>query len=55
VRNRRGSDMTPHVGFLAQFPVRALLDGELVALEGEGKPDLPQLCECVLMRRRRSR
>jgi ATP-dependent DNA ligase len=33
--------MTEHVGFLAQLPVRAVLDGELVALDDEGKPDFP--------------
>jgi bifunctional non-homologous end joining protein LigD len=52
VRSRRGWDMTEHVGFLAQLPVRAVLDGELVALDAAGKPDFPQLCECVRMRRR---
>jgi bifunctional non-homologous end joining protein LigD len=31
--------------------VRAVLDGELVALDQEGKPDFPELCECMLMRR----
>jgi bifunctional non-homologous end joining protein LigD len=41
VRSRRGWDMTPHVGFLAQLPVRAVLDGELVALDGNGRPDFP--------------
>jgi bifunctional non-homologous end joining protein LigD len=51
VRSRRGWDMTPHVGFLADLPVRAVLDGELVALDADGKPDFPQLCGCVLMRR----
>jgi bifunctional non-homologous end joining protein LigD len=50
VRSRRGWDMTPHVGFLDGLPVDAALDGELVALDGGGKPDFPQLCECVLMR-----
>jgi bifunctional non-homologous end joining protein LigD len=50
VRRRRGWDMTPRVGFLAQLPVRAVLDGELVALDADGKPDVPQLRECVLMR-----
>jgi bifunctional non-homologous end joining protein LigD len=50
VRSRRGWDMSEHVGFLAQLPVRAVLDGELVALGEDGKPDFPQLCECVLMR-----
>jgi hypothetical protein len=33
--------MTEHVTFLAQRPVRAVLDGELVALDGDGKPDFP--------------
>jgi bifunctional non-homologous end joining protein LigD len=48
VRSRRGWDMTEHVGFLAELPVRAVLDGELVSLDADGKPDFPQLCECVL-------
>jgi bifunctional non-homologous end joining protein LigD len=30
--------------------VRAVLDGELVSLDGDGKRDFPQLCECVLQR-----
>jgi len=42
--------MTKHVLFLADLPVRAVLDGELVALDADGKPDFPQLCECVLQR-----
>jgi bifunctional non-homologous end joining protein LigD len=42
--------MTEHVGFLSELPVRAVLDGELVALDTDGKPDFPQLCECVLLR-----
>jgi bifunctional non-homologous end joining protein LigD len=52
VRSRRGWDMTEHVGFLADLPVRAVLDGELVALDKDGKPDFPELCGCVLMRQR---
>lgn len=52
VRSRRGWDMTEHVGFLAELPVRAVLDGELVALDEDGKPDFPLVCERVLMRRR---
>ena len=28
-----------------------MLDGELVASDADGKPDFPQLCECVLMQR----
>jgi bifunctional non-homologous end joining protein LigD len=52
VRSRRGWDMTEHVGFLEGLPVRAVLDGELVALDEEGKPDFTLVCERVLMRRR---
>ena len=51
VRSRRGWDMTEHVGFLSDLPVRAVLDGELVALDEEGKPDFPELCDCMLLRR----
>jgi bifunctional non-homologous end joining protein LigD len=50
VRSRRGWDMTDRVQFLAELPVRAVLDGELVALEDDGKPDFPTLCENVLHR-----
>ncbi len=50
VRSRRGWDMTERVGFLAELPVRAVLDGELVSLDADGRPDFPQLCECVLLR-----
>jgi bifunctional non-homologous end joining protein LigD len=50
VRSRRGWDMTPHVDFLAGLPVAAVLDGELVALDADGKPDFPLLCESVLQR-----
>jgi hypothetical protein len=50
VRSRRGWDMTPHVGFLVELPVRAVLDGELVALDPDGKPDFPLICECLLQR-----
>jgi bifunctional non-homologous end joining protein LigD len=32
--------------------VRAVLDGELVALDAEGKPDFPLLCERVLQQHR---
>jgi bifunctional non-homologous end joining protein LigD len=52
VRSRRGWDMTEHVTFLAGLPLRAVLDGELVALDSEGKPDFPELCQCVLARQR---
>jgi len=44
--------MTEHVAFLAELPVRAVLDGELVALDEDGKPGFPELCECMLLRRR---
>jgi hypothetical protein len=50
VRSRRGWDMTEHVGFLLQLLVRGVVDGELVSLDDEGKPDFPSLCECVLQR-----
>jgi ATP-dependent DNA ligase len=50
VRSRRGWDMRERVGFLAELPVRAVLDGELVALDEHGKPDFPLVCECVLQR-----
>ena len=43
--------MTPHVGFLAELPVRAILDGELVAMDGDGKPDFPLICERLLQHR----
>jgi ATP-dependent DNA ligase len=51
VRSRRGWDMTEHVGFLTELPVRAVLDGELVASGPDGCPDFPLLCERMLMRR----
>lgn len=48
VRSRRGWDMAPHLDFLEELPVRAVLDGELVAFCGDGKPDFPSLCERML-------
>ena len=48
VRSRRGWNMTDRARFLAELPVSAVLDGELVALDSEGKPDFPLICECVL-------
>jgi ATP-dependent DNA ligase len=50
VRSRRGWNMTEHVQFLVHLPVRAVLDGELVAFDHEGKPDFPLVCEAVLHR-----
>ena len=50
MRSHRGWDMTPRLGFLADLPVRAILDGELVALDANGKPDFPSVCECVPQR-----
>jgi len=49
-RSRRGWKMAPHVGFLERLPVRAVLDGELVAFGADGKPDFPSLCEPMLHR-----
>lgn len=48
VRSRRGWNMTPQLGFLAELPVRAVLDGELVAVGSDGKPDFERVCECML-------
>src|SRR5919201_1981549 len=48
VRIRRGWNMSDRVSFLADLPVSAVIDGELVALDSDGKPDFPLLCECVL-------
>jgi len=42
--------MTPHLGFLEQLPVRAVLDGELVAFGADGKPDFERVCERMLYR-----
>jgi bifunctional non-homologous end joining protein LigD len=42
--------MTEHVSFLEQLPVRAVLDGEIVACDSEGKLDFPLVCEAVLHR-----
>jgi bifunctional non-homologous end joining protein LigD len=50
VRSRRGWNMTPHVGFLEQLPVSAVLDGELVAFDADGKPDFERVCERMLYR-----
>jgi bifunctional non-homologous end joining protein LigD len=50
VRSRRGWDMTPFVAFLDELPVRAVLDGEIVAFDGDGKPDFPLVCDAVLRR-----
>ena len=50
VRSRRGWNMTEHVRFLEQLPVRAVLDGELVALGEDGKPDFERVCEAALFR-----
>jgi bifunctional non-homologous end joining protein LigD len=50
VRSRRGWNMTEHVLFLEHLPARGVFDGELVALDEDGKPDFPVICECVLQR-----
>ena len=51
VRSRRGWNMTEPAGFLAELPVWAVLDGELVAFDDQGRPDFPLVCEAVLHRR----
>jgi bifunctional non-homologous end joining protein LigD len=50
VRSRRGWNMTPQLEFLAELPVQAVLDGELVAFGDDGKPDFERVCECMLQR-----
>jgi bifunctional non-homologous end joining protein LigD len=50
VRSRRGWNMTEHVPFLEQLPVRAVLDGELVAFGDDGKPAFELVCERMLHR-----
>jgi ATP-dependent DNA ligase len=51
VRSRRGWDMAERLGFLEDLPARGVFDGELVALDADGKPDFPELCERVLPKR----
>jgi bifunctional non-homologous end joining protein LigD len=50
VRSRRGWNMTERVRFLEHLPVRAMLDGELVAFGEDGKPDFERVCERILFR-----
>src|SRR3954462_9323231 len=50
VRSRRGWSMTEHVQFLVHLPVRAVLDGELVAFDERGRADFPLVCDAVLHR-----
>jgi bifunctional non-homologous end joining protein LigD len=50
VRSRRGWNMTPHVDFLEQLSVQAVLDGELVGFGPDGKPDFELVCERMLHR-----
>jgi bifunctional non-homologous end joining protein LigD len=40
--------MAPKVEFLGELPVRAVLDGELVAFGADGKPDFVSVCERML-------
>jgi hypothetical protein len=39
--------MTTHLEFLAALPVRAVLDGGLVAFGADRKPDFVRVCEQV--------
>ena len=48
VRSRRGWNMTEHVAELEVLPRGLVLDGELVALNDQGAPHWPRLCERVL-------
>src|SRR5919204_4770383 len=50
VRSRRGWNMTAAVDFLDELPVRAVLDGELVAFGADGRPDFELVCERMLQR-----
>jgi ATP-dependent DNA ligase len=51
VRSRRGWDMTQLLPELSALPIAATFDGELVAFGDDGRPDIPLLCEKMLMRR----
>jgi bifunctional non-homologous end joining protein LigD len=42
--------MAPQLDFLTELPIRAVLDGELVAFDADGKPDFPSVCERMLHR-----
>src|SRR4051794_36406653 len=48
VRSRRGWDMTPLLPELRAMPDGLVLDGELVALAADGRPDQPRLCRRIL-------
>jgi bifunctional non-homologous end joining protein LigD len=48
VRSRRGWNMTSRLPELAAMPPGLVLDGELVAFNGDGAPHWPLLCERVL-------
>jgi hypothetical protein len=47
----RGWNMAPRLGGLADLPVRAVFDGELVAFGGDGKPDFVAMIGCAISRR----
>ena len=48
VRSRRGWDMTDRARELAGLPPGLVLDGELVAFDGDGLPSFPLLCRRML-------
>ena len=48
VRSRRGWDMTALVPELADMPVNAVLDGELVTFNEQGLPHFPLVCRRLL-------
>jgi ATP-dependent DNA ligase len=48
VRSRNGWDMTSLLPELAEFPGDLVLDGELVVLGDDQRPNVPRLCERML-------
>jgi bifunctional non-homologous end joining protein LigD len=48
VRSRRGWDMTKLLPELAELPVDAVLDGEIVAIDEDGHPSFERVCQRLL-------
>jgi ATP-dependent DNA ligase len=49
-RSGRFADKRRYVDFSRSFRCGAVLDGELVAFDEDGKPDFPLICECLVQR-----